>query len=80
MEQNIVIDLMGDILFVNEIPFLVNLGKRIKFTTVENLKDWKAETIMSGLKSVINLYKIKFSPLKICLWIMSLRSLIPPSK
>ena len=39
MEQHIVIDLMGDILFVNEIPFLVNLGKRIKFTTVENLKD-----------------------------------------
>ena len=59
MEQNSELDLTGDIVFVNKNPFLVTLGQWIKFTTVENLKDRKAATIMSGLKSVINLYKIK---------------------
>ena len=34
----------------------MTLGHRIKFTTVEILKDCKAATIMNGLKAVVNLY------------------------
>ena len=35
---------------VNKIHFLVTLGQRIKFTTVENLKERKAATITGGIK------------------------------
>ena len=65
MEQNSKLDLTGDIFFVNKITFLVTLGQQIKFMTVENLKYCKSTTIMSGLKSVINFYETKVSPLEL---------------
>ena len=42
----------------------MTLGQRIKFTTVENLKDWKATKIMSGLNVVINLYNSQHFKIK----------------
>ena len=57
MEQNSKLDLAGEIFLVNKIIFLVTLGERINFTTVDNLKDYKATTIISRLKLVINFYK-----------------------
>ena len=64
MEQNIEFDLTGDIVLVNKSTFLVALGQRIKFTTVENLMERKATTVMIGLNAVINLYSSQHFKIK----------------
>ena len=50
------VELTADLLFVNGIPFLLTLGKRIKFTIIENVPDRKATTLLRGLKAVQNVY------------------------
>ena len=49
IEQNRNIDVTGDILFVNRISFLINLGQKVKFATVKIIVDQKAKTLMRGL-------------------------------
>ena len=46
-----------DIFFVKRIPFLITLGQKVKFTTVENIADWKAKTLLKGLSNTASLYK-----------------------
>ena len=43
------IELTADLFFVNNIPFLLTLGKRIKFTTLENVGNRKGTTLLCGM-------------------------------
>ena len=54
--QNSDVDVTGDVMFVNRIPFLVTLGQKIKFTTAENISDRKAKTLLQGLQNMTSLY------------------------
>ena len=38
------IGLSVDVIFVNKIPFVISLGKSMKFTTIKNVVDRKAAT------------------------------------
>ena len=51
------VEIVADLMFVNTIPFIITLGKRIKFTTVSNLPNRKATTLLANLKAVRNVYK-----------------------
>ena len=51
------VEIVADLMFVNTIPFIITLGKRIKFTTVSNLPNRKATTLLANLKAVRNVYQ-----------------------
>ena len=51
------IEITADLLFVNKIPFLITLGKRVKFTTIANIPNRQAATLLTGLDAVENIYK-----------------------
>ena len=53
------IELSVDVMFVNNIPFLVSLGKNMKFTTIKNVVDWKAATLLTSLHSIKSFYTNK---------------------
>ena len=53
------IELTVDIMFVNGIPFVISLGKNIKFTTIENVVDRKAATLLKALRSIKSVTQIK---------------------
>ena len=50
------VEIVADLMFVNKIPFMITLGKRVKFTTVSNLPNQKAKTLLENLKVVRNVY------------------------
>jgi hypothetical protein len=50
------VEIVADLMFVNNIPFMITLGKRVKFTTVANLPNRKATTLLANLKAVRNVY------------------------
>ena len=45
-----------DIMFVNQIPFLITISRNIKFITVEALSNRRSTTLSKALSSVVNLY------------------------
>ena len=49
-------DITSDLMFVNKIQFLVTLGQRVKFTTIESLINYPALTLLKGIQSFISLY------------------------
>ena len=49
-------DITYDLMFVNKIQFLVTLGQRVKFTTIESLINYPALTLLKGIQSFISLY------------------------
>ena len=53
------IELSVDVMFVNKTPFVIPLGKNIKFTTIENVADWKAATLLKSLRSMKSVYTNK---------------------
>ena len=50
--------LAADVFFVNEIPFLFTVSKKIKFCTVEYIPSRTAEQLGSSLAKVCRLYDI----------------------
>ena len=40
------------VMLVNKIPFMISLGKYMKFTTIKNVGDQKAATILKSLQSI----------------------------
>ena len=50
------VDITADLFFVNSIPLLLTLGKRIKFMTLENVLNRKAVTLLRGIHAVRNIY------------------------
>ena len=51
------VTLAVDIMFVNKIPFLVTTSRNIHFGTIEAIPDRKINTVISKLRSILNLYK-----------------------
>jgi len=48
--------LEADIMYINEIPFVVTTSKSIHFHTPESIKNEKSATIATSIKQVIQLY------------------------
>jgi hypothetical protein len=48
-----------DIMFVNGIPFMVSISRKINFTTVEYLLGRKQPQLVSSIKKIINLYRTR---------------------
>ena len=53
------IELSIDVMFVNQILFVISLGKNMKFTTIENVVDRKAATLLKALRSIKSVYTNK---------------------
>ena len=53
------IELSVDIMFVNKTPFVISLGKNMKFTTIENVMDRKAATLLKYLRIIKSVYTNK---------------------
>jgi hypothetical protein len=45
------------IMFVNGLPFVVSISRKIKFTTVEYLLRRKQNHLVKSIRKIINLYK-----------------------
>lgn len=59
MSQCKELTLCADIMFVNKIPFLVTLSRRIKFSTAEVLTSRSAKNIMIAITNVYKIYKAR---------------------
>ena len=46
-------------MFVKKIPFLISLGKIMKFTIIRNVVDWKAANLLKALGSIKSVYTDK---------------------
>ena len=57
LQRNLEITIAVDIMFVNNLPFLVSLSNNIMFTTVEYLHDRKKQSISKALSTINNVYK-----------------------
>jgi hypothetical protein len=57
MSLNRNVTLAIDIMFVNGLPFLVSISRKIKFTTVEYLIGRKQHHLVNSIKKIVNLYK-----------------------
>ena len=53
------IELSVDVMFVNNISFVISLGKNMNFTTIENVVDRKAATLLKSLRSIKSVYTSK---------------------
>ena len=51
-------ELSGDIMFVNKIPFFDTISRRIKFSTIEHTHTRKGRNILKTVGRVIGLYAI----------------------
>jgi hypothetical protein len=56
MEQYRDVTLCADIMFVNKIPFLMTITRKIKFATAKALSSRPAKSILGGLKKVHQIY------------------------
>jgi hypothetical protein len=46
-------------MFVNSLPFMVSVSRKIKFTTVEYLHGQKCPQLVMSIKKIINLYQAR---------------------
>ena len=53
------IELTVHVMFVNSIPFVISLGKNWKFTTIKNVVDQKAATLLKSLRSIKSVHTTK---------------------
>ena len=58
-EKTKTIELAVDVMFVNKLPFVISIGKYMKFPTIENVLDQKAATLLKSLRSIKNVYTNK---------------------
>ena len=58
-ERTETIELTVDVMFVNKIPFVISLGKNVRFTTIKNVGYRKAATLLKALCSIKSVYKNK---------------------
>ena len=56
LEQNRDMDVIEGILLVNNIPLLITIRQKVKFSTAENIADRKAKTLLKGLRNTTSLY------------------------
>ena len=55
-ELHRIVTISIDVFFVNKIPFLLTLSRKICFTTVTHLSNQKANTIYAPFKSIFMYY------------------------
>ena len=48
--------LTSDVMFVNGMPFLITLSRRIRLLTVEHIPSRTAKQLSSSLTKIVNLY------------------------
>ena len=53
------IELSVDVIFVNKTPFMISLGKSMNFTTIKNVVDRKAATLLKSLSTIKRVYTNK---------------------
>jgi hypothetical protein len=46
-----------DIMYVNNIPFLVLISRHLRFGTTDGLKNLRNTTIINAIKQILNIYK-----------------------
>ena len=51
------VEISGDVMFINKIPFFISISHKIKFGTAEALKNRKAETILKAIQHIHRIYK-----------------------
>ena len=56
IEHHRSVTLKADIVYINEIPFVITTSKSIHFHTAELIKNEKSATIATSIKQVIQLY------------------------
>jgi hypothetical protein len=56
MSLNRNVTLLIDIMFVNGLPFMVSVSRKIKYTTVEYLPGRKQPQLVMSIKKIVNLY------------------------
>ena len=64
LHKNVV--LAADLMFVNNMPFLITTSRSIQFTTTEHLDTKEADSLISGILKVRNLYKQRGFNMVIC--------------
>jgi hypothetical protein len=57
MSLNRNVTLAIDIMFINGLPFMVSISRKIKFTTVEYLLGRKHDHLVKSIRKIINLYR-----------------------
>jgi hypothetical protein len=67
MEIHQDLTLAADIMFINNIPFLLTTSRNIQFTTVERLPSQKKRDILTAITKVIHLYQRRGFSLSTCL-------------
>ena len=55
-QMNRDIELSADIMFLNGLPFLVTISRRIMFTTVEYLDNQSEGSLVKSIKKALKLY------------------------
>jgi hypothetical protein len=55
LSRNVILAI--DIMFVNGLPFMVSISRKIKFTTVEYLLGRKQNHLVKSIRKIINLYR-----------------------
>ena len=70
--------LVADIMFVNNVAFLVTMSRKVKFLTVEQLKSRSAKQLVHSLKNVMRLYGRNRQHVTTILTDMELTSVIEP--
>jgi hypothetical protein len=57
LSMNNNVTLAADIMFVNGLPFMISVPRKIKMTTAEHMPNRKVPSLIKSLKKFINLYK-----------------------
>jgi 5,10-methylenetetrahydrofolate reductase len=52
-----IVSIALEIMYVNNIPFLVSISRHLRFGTTDGLKDLKNTTIINAIKQILNIYK-----------------------
>ena len=70
--------LVADVMFVNNVAFLVTMPRKIKFLTVEHLKSRSSKQLVHSLKNVMRLYGRNIQHVTTILTDMEFTSVIDP--
>jgi hypothetical protein len=53
----------ADIMFVNGLPFVTSISRKVKFTTIEYITTWSEPNLIKSLLKIVSLYKARgFTP------------------
>jgi hypothetical protein len=59
--MNYNVSLAAYIMFVNWLPFMISVSRKITMTTAQHMPNYKMPSLIKSLRKVFNLYKAQFS-------------------